>query len=757
MLLGCPSQPRKLVYDLAARAVFAERWSLRETILFGTPAAEPHQTEGFYREAVAVRADPFVWARREAEISLTWPQVAAREAVVELSPFREVKAQAAEVRLNGTSVARFKLNDLRHRYAIALPAAAQRVGDNRLRFVFEAEASPADADPKSADRRRLAAAFYSITLGAAGDAGVDDLLARDAPRPFAMAEEGGVPSLTLVGPAVVRYALRLPAGAELRFTPALHPAARAAGGAASFRVTLQERHGEERQIWEHTISARDPDIREVAVAIPGAAGAIVRVGLHVGDASGSRFAWGSWTAPRVLGREAAPTLEPRPRAPDEARRGSDLRAGLAGSNVLLVILDAARAREFGAYAYGRATTPEIDRIAAEGVVFESAFTPAVYTLGAMASVWTSQYPDRHHSEVSFSARLPRNRLTLAELLGARGIPSAGFVANAVAGSAFGFDRGFTEFREIFKDLGSSADGFRKVVPQWLAAHKDGRFFAYLHFREPHFPYDPPPPFDTRFGPDAPIAKAARAQADWLTDLNQGRRQPAAGEIEHLVRLYDGNLAFADHELGFLRGQLEEAGLWERTVVIVSADHGEELFEHRWIGHNVHLYEESVHVPLIMRFPKGKGPSRARVKGLVDLLDVAPTITEILGVATEESPVPEFQGRSLLPVVGGAPGKAAVLSRTVWDRPRYALRDERFKYVYDTRTGDQELFELAADPQEAHDLVSEEPMLAAFYREALHQWLAGLAGPQTGAAEAAKPTREQCENLKALGYTDAECR
>lgn len=757
LLLGCPAQPRKLVYDLAARAVFGERWSLRETILFGTPAAEPHQTEGFYREAVGARADPFVWARREAEISLTWPQVAPREAVVELSPFRGVESQAAEVRLNGTSVAHFKLNDLRHRYAIPLPAAAQRVGDNRLRFVFEAEASPADEDAQSADRRTLAAAFYSLTLGAADDGGVDDLLARDAPGPFAVVQEGATPSLTLVGPAVLRYAVRLPAGAELRFTPALHPAARAAGGAASFRVTLQERDGKERQVWEHTISARDPDMREVAVAIPGAAGAIVRVGLQVGGAPADRFAWGIWTAPRILGREAAPTLEPRPRAPDEAQRGSELRAGLAGSNALLVILDAARAREFGTYAYGRATTPEIDRIAGEGVVFENAFTPAVYTLGAMASVWTSQYPDRHHSEVSFSARLPRNRLTLAELLGARGIVSAGFVANAVAGSAFGFDRGFAEFREIFKDLGSGADGFRKVVPQWLAAHKDGRFFAYLHFREPHFPYDPPPPYDTRFGPDGPIAKAARADAGWLTDFNQGRRRPAAGEIEHLVRLYDGNLAFADHELGLLRRQLEEQGLWERTVVIIAADHGEELFEHSWIGHNVHLYEESVHVPLIVRFPKGKGPSGARVRGLVDLLDVAPTITDILGVSTESSPIPEFQGRSLLPVIGGAPGKTALLSRTVWDRPRYALRDDRFKYVYDTRTGDQELFDLAADPQEAHDLVSAEPLLAAYYREALHQWLAGLAVPQTGAAEATLPTREQCENLKALGYTDAECR
>jgi hypothetical protein len=521
-------------------------------VLFGTPAAEPHQTEGFYREALAARDDPFVWARREAEISLTWPRIAAREAVVELAPFRGLQSQAAEVRLNGVPVAHIRLNDLRHRYAIPLPAASQRVGDNRLRFVFDAEASPSDADPKSADRRALAAAFYSLTLGGADDAGVDDLLARDAPRPFAVSQAGGTPSLAVVGPAGVRYAVRLPAGAELRFTPVLDPAARARGGAASFRVTLQGRNGQERQLWERTISASDPCRTEVAVAIPGSTGDIVRVGLHLGGARATASRGGagplraSWAARRIQ------ALEPRTRPADEERRGDELRAGLSGSNVLLIILDAARAREFGAYAYGRATTPEIDRIAAEGVVFDNAFTPAVYTLGAMASVWTSQYPDRHHSEVSFSARLPNDRLTLAELLGAKGIASAGFVANAVAGSAFGFDRGFGEFREIFKEFGSGADGFRKVVPQWLAAHKGPTLLRLPSLPRAPFPYDPPPPYDTRFGPDGPIPKAARADADWLTDLNQGRRAPAAGEIEHLVRLYDGNLAFADHELGLIR-------------------------------------------------------------------------------------------------------------------------------------------------------------------------------------------------------------
>jgi arylsulfatase A-like enzyme len=375
----------------------------------------------------------------------------------------------------------------------------------------------------------------------------------------------------------------------------------------------------------------------------------------------------------------------------------------------------------------------------------------------MASLWTSQYPDRHHSEVSFSARLPKDRLTLAELLSAQGVHTAGFVANAVAGKGFGFDRGFVEFEEVFRTLGSRGDVFRKAVPPFLAANRDRRFFAYVHFREPHFPYDPEPPFDTKFGPDGPIPKAARRDFGFFTDVNQGRRPFSEAEREHLVRLFDGNLAFADQEVGALRRAMEKEGLWDRTVVIVAADHGEELFERGWIGHNVHVYEPSVHVPLIVRFPKGAGPAGKRVAALADLLDVAPTIADVLGARGKGGSDREFQGRSLLPVIEGAPGKPAVLSRTVWDRPRYALRDERYKYIYYTQTGEEWLYDLQDDPGETRDLASREPLRTAYYRQALHAWTLQLARRGPAGSEQAELSREQCENLKALGYVQSECR
>jgi arylsulfatase A-like enzyme len=745
--------PKQLVYDLARRVDVAERWSAHEVLIFGTPSAEPFLSEGFYREA-ARDGEPFLWARGEAEVILHFEEVAPRSAIVDLAPFRGLHDQSAEVRLNGETLARFPLADLRSRHLIPLPPGAQRRGENHLRFIFAKAASPADADPKNLDKRQLAAALYSLTLGAGGEGKLDDLLRRDAPRSFAVTEANHAPSISMIGPALLRYAVRVPPGAELRLTPELALAARAAAGAASFRVTYEseDEPGAERELWSLVLRGNDKPPGEVAIPLPGPAGKIAKVGLLVGSVDGGPFAWGVWGTPRILGRGGADPLAPPSPSAAQDGRAESLRGALKNANVVFVILDAARAREFGAYGYPRATTPEIDRIAADGVLFENAYTPAVYTLGAMASVWTSQQPDRHHGDVSFSSPLPRDRLTLADVLSGQGVQTAGFVATAVPGAFNGFDRGFGEFHEVWREVGSRADVFREVIPPWLERHKDRRFFAYLHFREPHFPYDPEPPFDTRFGPEGPIPKAARRDMGFFQDVNQGRRLFSADEREHLVRLYDGNLAYVDQELGALRRSLEATGLWEKTVVIVAADHGEGLGEHGWIGHNVEVFEPSARVPLIVRFPKGVGPRGLRVKGLVDLLDVAPTVADVFRVRGKGGADREFQGQSLLPVVMGASGKPLVLSRTVWDRPRYALRDSRWAYMYETATGVEHLFDSIADPGETKDLAKVEELRTAYYRQTLHEWTRSVARPvRSGADAAGTMTKDECENLKSLGY------
>lgn len=742
-----------MVYDLVERVGVAERWSSREVVLFGAPDAERHLADGFYREGGPAGSAGFVWARQECELSFSWLQRHERTSVVEMMPYQGVRGQSVSIFLNATSVESLRLNDGRHRYRIKLPAAAQVPGENRLRFVFASAASPADSGGDATDRRHLAAAFYTLVAGPADDPGVDELLRRGAPAPFAVAVKGGVPALTLIGPSVVRYAIRVPARGELRFTPELHPAARAAGQAASFRVTMEERPGKEREVWSKVIGPTDKP-HEIRVPLALKAGSLVRLGLHVGNATTARAPWGTWIAARVLGT-ASGTGSTAARKPELER----LRASLAGASVLLIVLDAARASSFGAYGYDRGTTPNIDRIATEGVVFERAFTPAVYTLAAMSSLWTSQHPDRHHAAVSFSAQLPKDRLTLADVLSAQGIQTAGFVANQVAGSFNGFDRGFAEFHDVWRERGSGARSLVDAVEPWLAANRARRFFAYVHFREPHAPYDPPPPFDARFAPAGPIPRGERAGNNLdarLKQLNHAARQPLAGEIEQIRGLYDGNLAFADEQVGRLRRAMELAGLWNDTTVIVTADHGEALFEHGWIGHNTQVYEESSRVPLVVRLARGAGPAGQRLDPLVDLGDIAPTIADQFGVLGKGGSDREFTGRSLLRVMAGESGHDFVLSRTVWDRPVYALRDERFKAILDTRTGVLRVFDLRADPGETLDVAAADTIRAAFYRQTLENMVSRLA-PARVAEESRKLTAEQCESLKALGYVGADVK
>jgi arylsulfatase A-like enzyme len=767
--LACPSREKKVVYDLAARATIAELTSAREVVLFGTPAAEPHLADGFYREPAKAGAEGFVWAREDCQISFTWPQAAARAAVLDLAPYRGVKGQKAQVLLNEQPVGAIEV-DARRRQRLELPAALQRAGENRIKLVFASTASPQSTEPGSDDDRHLAAALYNIVVGAADDPVLVDALGRDAPRPLAAASEKGAPELTQVGTSSLRYAIQVPKGAELRFTPDLHPAARRSGASVRFRVTMEDVAGQERELWSEVVDARDAKPRnEVGVALaPRNDDGIVRVGLHVAGLSGDRFAWGTWKAPRIVADRGVDILAPLPYTAEERRRGDAIRDGMGPLNVLFVILDAGRAEQFGCYGYRRATTPNIDAVAREGVVFENAFTPAVYTLAAMSAVWTSQYPERHE-DAAFGAPLPKDKLTLAELLSGQGITNAGFVANIMAGKRNGLERGFQEFEEVFVDYGSEADSFEHFLPQWLKGHRDGRFFAYVHYREPHLPYDPPPPFDTRFGGEGPISKADRRREDFFKEVSQGRRTFSKDELDHLVRLYDGNLAFADQEFGKLRQWMEAEGLWERTLVIVAADHGEQLYEHRssrvdtarYIGHNVQLYEQSVHVPLVLRFPSGKGPSGRRVAGLVDLLDVAPTIADAFGVLGQAGSNDSFEGRSLFPMIAGAAGKNAILSRTLWDRPWYALRTEREKLLYHSGTGEVQLFDLKGDPHEDVDRHEAEPLRTAYYRETIRATIARLAtrAAKPGTGRGIVMTRAECENLKSLGYVTGtvDCR
>lgn len=748
--------PPSVVYDFADRLPFAARVSEREVVMFGWPDAEPHLGPGVDGDPETRGRERFRWARQGASLRLEVGPPKDRALIFDLEAYEGIEDQRLEIEANGRSLGAQDVPANRSRVRFEWPASAQ-AASNQLALRFSRSIVS-----ESGDTRDLAAALFSLTVGDARDPTLDLLRERETPHPYEISEKEGVPSLVLPASSSTSFAFRLPKDASLRFESGLALWSAASGGKGSLRISFDSTDGRSRERLDIPLGAQS--LRPEAIALEGEAGTPFLVRMEVvSDQPGLTFA--QIRAPRVLG--AAPARRAEPGA-DAVKFAASLSG--ARPNVLLIVLDAARAVSFGAYGHSRDTTPNLDRLASEGFTFDNAYTTAAYTLAAMSSVWTSQQPDRHHGDLAFSAKLPKDRLMLAEVLTAQGIHTAGFVANSVAGAYNGFDRGFREFDEPWKKYGSQASGFRNVIPGFLdRMKKEGtRFFAYVHYREPHHPYDPPPPFNTRFGPDAPIPKARReggpAADKWLKDINQGLIKPTPEEVEHIRRLYDGNLAFADQEVGYLRSELQSRGLLDNTVVIVIGDHGEGLYEHAYIGHNAQVFEETARVPLIVALPKAQGAAHppARIPSLVDLTDIAPTILDVFGLSGAGGTARAFQGHSLLPHLAN-PNAALddsreVLTRTVWARPVYALRNHAHTFIFNTATNESSLFDRSSVPRfedKEHDYAPRAPLaLRETYRQSLLAWIASLKGHTVAGDKLEGMSREQCEELKALGYLSA---
>jgi arylsulfatase A-like enzyme len=719
-----PRPPETIVLAAAQSGAMALE-SEPTVIRFGTPAAEAHESHGFERSRPDPAAEPSSGMRRRAEMRLRWSAPASRAGILDLDVPLKSPYRALRVLLNGHKVGRLELFPGRRRYAFDLPAERQQKGGNALSLIFGAEAAPDRARPEVAQPgQRVAARVFGLAVGAPSPA--MDAIAR-APLPFSAWAEGN--DVVQAGPSRLAWAIASPATARLRFvTSGRH-------GAPSFRIESENHRGERSEVW------RGGSGREATVDVPGQPGDLLRMWLHVESADG-KPSWGVWKGLALTG-----SASPPPAAPVVPPILAASRPRLASSSVLVVVLDAAGARHFGCYGYARRTTPNIDRIAAEGILFDRAYTPAVFTRSAMASMWTSQLPDEHHAASSYDEPLPAGVPTLAGIVSAAGLATAGFVGNPMAGTAFGLDRGFAEFYHRTH----RAEALRESFQGWLSRKARRRFLAYVHFREPHYPFDPRPPFDTLFGPDAPLPASAKTDSGWLDRVNDGSHRPSAEEIEHLQRLYDGNLAAVDHEVGLLRKHLEGLGIWDRTVLVITADHGEAIYEHGHIGHTWQVHEDSVRIPLILRFPPGTVPGGRRVDSLTSLLDVAPTIADVLGIPKER--MPTFRGRSLLPVATGGSDSPpeAVLCRTAGSQPSYAWVGARYKFLINQRDGDERMFDPVHDPGERTDLLQSEPVQAAYCRQRLFSALLALPGRSGPSASGWKVPADQRESLRALGY------
>ena len=346
---------------------------------------------------------------------------------------------------------------------------------------------------------------------------------------------------------------------------------------------------------------------------------------------------------------------------------SALTAGAAESppatkyNLLVISIDTLRADHLTCYSYNRDTSPHLDQLAKEGVLFENLTAASSWTVPSHMSMFTSLYPSVHKVQ-NFRIRLAEGVPTLAQCLAQSGYVTAGFVTGPALNHYFGFNRGFQSYDDFtvsktFETTAGQAIGFTEgidhavtnpvitnLATEWLKKHSQENFFLFLHYWDCHHDYIPPTPFDKKFDPDYKGKEDGRNVAMREHGIEA---HISVMDLAHMVALYDGEISCTDEHVGKILQLLQDLRLSEKTLVIVLSDHGEAFLEHGKLLHGNSLYEEALHVPLIMRLP-GVIPAGKRIVGNVSHVDLMPTA---LGLLQQACPT-QIQGIDLSPVILG---------------------------------------------------------------------------------------------------------
>jgi arylsulfatase A-like enzyme/Tfp pilus assembly protein PilF len=397
-------------------------------------------------------------------------------------------------------------------------------------------------------------------------------------------------------------------------------------------------------------------------------------------------------------------------------------AGRVPPNVLLITIDTLRADRVGAYGYGQARTPAIDRLAAEGVRFADATAHAPLTLPSHVAIHTGRYPGAFGMRVNGLGRLPDSAVTVAERLKEAGYSTGAIVASAVLSGSYGLNQGFDDYDDRIQaparatlstaELQRDAADVTSAAKRWLE-HRQAPWFLWVHYYDPHLPYEPPARF-TSAAPNRP---------------------------------YDGEIAFVDAELGRLIEGLNR----DRTIVVVTSDHGESLGQHGEADHGYFLYDATLSVPLIVRVP---GMAARVVSEQVRLIDLAPTIAQLAGPGGVADAT---DGESLVPLMEGQVRRDVPISVAESWYPRLhfgwseirSARVGEWKYVAAPKP---ELYDLRHDRGELRNLASDRSAVAGRLAADLARVTARFAQPD--AKPVAQPDAAAVERLQALGYLGA---
>jgi arylsulfatase A-like enzyme/Flp pilus assembly protein TadD len=386
--------------------------------------------------------------------------------------------------------------------------------------------------------------------------------------------------------------------------------------------------------------------------------------------------------------------------------------------VVLISLDTCRADYLSCYGYAQPTTPHIDALAGEGYLFSHAMTPIPLTLPAHASMLTGTIPPHHGKHENRDAYFDPSHVTLAALLKKKGYRTGAFVGSQVLNGSFGLNRGFDTYGDQFAQRDRSerrAEEVNRAAFEWLKKQKGSPVFLFLHYYDPHDAYEPPEPFATTFKES----------------------------------LYAGEIAYTDHCIGRVVDKLKSLGMYESSLIIVTADHGEMLGEHGELTHMYFIYQSAMKVPLIYKLPGSNGSQR--IDCLASIIDIVPTVCDLLDI----DPPVGIQGKNLAGYFSNKPPQPK--DRYLYCESLYptkyeansllGLMSKRWKYIQTTRP---ELYDLQKDPGEQTNLVGAQPHRARILKDRLAQILEQTVRQEKDQEEAPLDA-EALKHLHSLGY------
>jgi arylsulfatase A-like enzyme len=410
-------------------------------------------------------------------------------------------------------------------------------------------------------------------------------------------------------------------------------------------------------------------------------------------------------------------------------------------NVVFISFDALQAAHVGCLGYHRDVTPTIDALARHGYNFTNHYSVASWTVPASMTWFTGVYPSEHRLTNKFAVYKPPVRklanlkelspelVTLAEILRLNGYATGGFTGNAGVSGEFGFAQGFDVYYEEPGHFGGMDRSMSEAL-KWVHANRDRKFFLFLHGYDIHGQSTPAGGFDYRFVDKEYDQKytGSEQEQEALREegLDKGRISLRDVDVRFWRAVYDEKIQRTDAKFRQFLDDFNDLGVTDRTLFVLTSDHGTELYEHRRFDHGFTLYDELIRVPLIVRLPR-QTTGRA-IAARVSSIDILPTILDLVKASVPENVRNRLRGRSLAPAMNGEPERRDIYSETdyrEYTHKRSIITPDGWKLIYTLENRSRELYNLNADPGEADNLVATEPKLARQLEERLFDHFASI--------------------------------